>query len=117
MEYLTADAVAPEWKQLDQFVVNELQAVFQLDALSTSHKISHEVFNPQEISEIFDRISYAKGSTIIRMMAHFLTNPIQLGVSGKRNGYVPQETLILPGGVGVHKADLLQTNHIGVGMP
>ncbi|XP_033167366.1 aminopeptidase N isoform X1 [Drosophila mauritiana] len=76
MEYLTADAVAPEWKQLDQFVVNELQAVFQLDALSTSHKISHEVFNPQEISEIFDRISYAKGSTIIRMMAHFLTNPI-----------------------------------------
>jgi len=76
MEYLTADAVAPEWKQLDQFVVNELQTVFQLDALSTSHKISHEVFNPQEITEIFDRISYAKGSTIIRMMAHFLTNPV-----------------------------------------
>ncbi|XP_022215617.2 aminopeptidase N [Drosophila obscura] len=76
MEYITADAVAPEWKQLDQFVVNELQTVFQLDALSTSHKISHQVFNPQEISEIFDRISYAKGSAIIRMMAHFLTNPV-----------------------------------------
>ncbi|XP_068157458.1 aminopeptidase N [Drosophila tropicalis] len=76
MEYITADAIAPEWKQLDQFVVNELQSVFQLDALSTSHKISQEVYNPQEISEIFDRISYAKGSTIIRMMAHFLTDSV-----------------------------------------
>ncbi|ALC47212.1 CG14516 [Drosophila busckii] len=76
MEFLTANAVAPEWKLLDEFVVNELQTVFQLDALTTSHKISQEVGNPQEISEIFDRISYAKGSTVIRMMSHFLTDAV-----------------------------------------
>lgn len=76
MEYLTANAVAPEWKLLDEFVVNELQTVFQLDALTTSHKISQEVGNPQEIFELFDRISYAKGSTVIRMMSHFLTDTV-----------------------------------------
>ncbi|KAM7359628.1 suppressor of ER stress-induced death isoform 1-T6 [Cochliomyia hominivorax] len=76
MEYLTVDAIQPEWKTMDQFVVNELQNVFQLDALSTSHKISVEVGNPEEINEIFDRISYGKGSTIIRMMSHFLTSTV-----------------------------------------
>ncbi|XP_034485827.1 aminopeptidase N [Drosophila innubila] len=79
MEYLTANAVAPEWKLLDEFVVNELQTVFQLDALTTSHKISQEVGNPQEIFELFDRISYAKGSTVIRMMSHFLTDIVFRG--------------------------------------
>ncbi|XP_036344816.1 aminopeptidase N-like [Rhagoletis pomonella] len=82
MEYFTVDAIHPEWKPQDQFVVNELQNVFQLDALSSSHRISVEVFNPDEISEIFDRISYAKGSTIIRMMNHFLTTKVfQRGLS------------------------------------
>ncbi|CAD6993579.1 unnamed protein product [Ceratitis capitata] len=76
MEYITVDAIHPEWKPQDQFVVSELQNVFQLDALSSSHKISVEVFNPDEISEIFDRISYGKGSTIIRMMSHFLTTKV-----------------------------------------
>ncbi|XP_064549574.1 aminopeptidase N [Drosophila montana] len=79
MEYLTANAVAPEWKLLDEFVVNELQTVFQLDALATTHKISQEVGNPQEIFQLFDRISYAKGSTVIRMMSHFLTDAVFRG--------------------------------------
>ncbi|XP_067616976.1 aminopeptidase N [Eurosta solidaginis] len=76
MEYITVDAIQPDWKTQDQFVVNELQSTFHLDALSSSHKISVEVFNPDEISEIFDRISYGKGATIIRMMSHFLTSKV-----------------------------------------
>lgn len=73
MEYVGIDAVEPSWKSMDQFVLNEVQAVFTLDALSTSHKIWIEVRNPDEINEIFDRISYGKGAAIIRMMYHFLT--------------------------------------------
>jgi aminopeptidase N len=61
---------------MDQFVINELQSVFGLDALSSSHQISVTVNNPDEINEIFDRISYAKGATIIRMMDHFLTTSV-----------------------------------------
>ena len=42
------------------------------DALPTSHPISVKVKHPDEINEIFDRISYGKGATIVRMMYHFL---------------------------------------------
>lgn len=76
MEYLGVDAIEPQWTPMDQFVINELQNVFTLDALSSSHKISVEVGNPDEINEIFDRISYGKGATIIRMMSHFLTSDV-----------------------------------------
>lgn len=96
--------VEPDWRVLDQFVVSEVQMVFGLDALQSSHPVSIEVGNPDEINEIFDRISYAKGNSlefcskesrlsenyknyqlyiypsagasIIRMMDHFLTTPV-----------------------------------------
>lgn len=79
MEYVGVDDVEPTWKSMDQFVVHELQGVFTLDALSTSHKIWIEVDNPEEINEIFDRISYGKGATIIRMMDNFLTSKVFKG--------------------------------------
>lgn len=83
MEYLGVEAVEPDWKPIDQFVVNEVHTVFALDALANSHPISvKEVENPDEINEIFDRISYAKGAAIIRMLASFLTDKVfRTGVS------------------------------------
>ena len=50
-----------------------LWTLIQIDALESSHPISIEVKHPDEINEIFDRISYAKGASILRMMDHFLT--------------------------------------------
>lgn len=50
------------WKILEQFVIFDLQNVFALDALESSHPISIEVGHPDEINEIFDRISYGKGN-------------------------------------------------------
>lgn len=59
-----------------------------LDALKSSHQISIKVNNPDEINDIFDRISYSKGkytksvvfvrqqvlgAAILRMMQHFLS--------------------------------------------
>jgi aminopeptidase N len=54
--------VEPSWKILEQFVIFDLQNVFALDALESSHPISIEVGHPDEINEIFDRISYGKGN-------------------------------------------------------
>lgn len=76
VEYIGVDHVEPKWRMLDQFVVEEVQNVFKVDGLSSSHQISIPVNNPDEISEIFDHISYAKGASIIRMMSHFLTEPV-----------------------------------------
>ena len=47
--------------------------IFRIDALESSHPISIPVKHPDEIQEIFDRISYGKGAAIIRMMDKFLT--------------------------------------------
>ncbi|KAL5283636.1 hypothetical protein ACFFRR_006103 [Megaselia abdita] len=86
MEYLVVDEIARNWRTMDQFVVNELHGVLVFDALSSSHKISVQVGNPDEINEIFDRISYGKGATIIRMMDHFLTSKIfRLGLKNYLN--------------------------------
>lgn len=76
VEYIGVDHVEPKWRMLDQFVVEEVQNVFKVDGLSSSHQISIPVNNPDEISEIFDHISYAKGASIIRMMNHFLTEDV-----------------------------------------
>lgn len=73
LEYVGTDSIEPAWKSMDMFVIHEVQGVFQLDALKTSHQISVQVQNPEEINDIFDRISYGKGATVIRMMRHFLT--------------------------------------------
>ena len=48
---------------MEQFVTGEVQHVMTTDALESSHPISIEVRHPDEINEIFDRISYEKGET------------------------------------------------------
>ncbi|CAH1790157.1 unnamed protein product [Owenia fusiformis] len=73
VEYLGVDFVHPEWKMMEQFVVEDLEDVFKLDGLASSHPVYVPVGHPDEINEIFDRISYAKGASIIRMMNNFLT--------------------------------------------
>ncbi|XP_012230834.1 aminopeptidase N [Linepithema humile] len=87
VEYIGMDAVEPSWKVLEQFVIHDLQNVFALDALESSHPISIKVGHPDEISEIFDKISYGKGASIIRMMDHFLTTKVfKQGLTNYLNG-------------------------------
>ncbi|KAG5672285.1 hypothetical protein PVAND_002422 [Polypedilum vanderplanki] len=76
MEDVIVDHIEPAWNSKDLFVVNELHQVFRLDALLSSHKVSVEVQNPDQISEIFDSISYSKGAALIRSMEYFLTTEV-----------------------------------------
>lgn len=88
MEHIVVDHLEPSWKSKDLFVINELHQVFALDALTTSHKISIEVSNPDQINEIFDSISYSKGASIIRSMENFLTREVfQRGLSNYLNQF------------------------------
>lgn len=48
--------------QEGQFLVSDLQRVMGLDAQLTSHPIVQPVNHPDEITEIFDVISYSKVS-------------------------------------------------------
>ena len=62
----------PEASILERFCIDNTHDTFDMDSLATSHPISAKVTHPNQINELFDRISYGKGASIIRMMFHFL---------------------------------------------
>ena len=72
MEYLATDYCYPEWNIWKQFIYEHMSRGFKLDSLKSSHPIEIEVNHPSEIDEIFDSISYSKGSSIIRMLYTYL---------------------------------------------
>lgn len=72
MEYLTVDHIFPEWKVWDLYLTERYSIALRLDALVGSHPIEVPVHHPNEINEIFDAVSYAKGSAVIRMLADYL---------------------------------------------
>ena len=72
IEYLAIDHIFPEWDIWTQFVASEMGVALSLDALKNTHPIEVEVGHPAEISEIFDKVSYSKGSSILRMLHEYL---------------------------------------------
>ncbi|ESP00390.1 hypothetical protein LOTGIDRAFT_238560 [Lottia gigantea] len=62
----------PEWKMFDQFVLDIVHSAFEMDGLTTSHPVNVPVSNVDQISDIFDDISYKKAASIIRMVNFFL---------------------------------------------
>ena len=72
IEYLATNAIFPEWEIWDQFIVTEHNDALSLDGLANTHPIQVEVKHPSEIVEIFDQVSYAKGASVIHMLATYL---------------------------------------------
>ncbi|KAI5308150.1 Aminopeptidase 2 mitochondrial [Ascosphaera atra] len=62
----------PEWKVWEGYVTDNLQMALALDALRSSHPIEVPVKRADEINQIFDAISYSKGSSVIRMMSKYI---------------------------------------------
>ena len=71
-EYLCIDHCYPDFNIWKHFVSQDLMSALQLDSLSNSHPIEVEVGHPSELDEIFDEISYCKGSSVIRMLHNYL---------------------------------------------
>lgn len=55
-----------------QFVSDGMQTAYGLDALRSSHPIEVPVRDALDVDQIFDAISYLKGSSVIRMLATHL---------------------------------------------
>lgn len=66
---------------MDQFIFTP-QGVMGLDATLASHPIVQTAENPDQITELFDSITYSKGSSVIRMLEDFVGSDVfSLGVS------------------------------------
>ena len=72
MEFVAVNKLFPEWNVWDEFVQSVYGVALSLDAMESSHPVEVDVETSDEISEIFDTISYAKGASIIRMCSEVL---------------------------------------------
>ncbi|XP_053671112.1 glutamyl aminopeptidase-like [Anopheles nili] len=73
IEYKGMHAANPSWGIEEQFIIDDLHGVLNLDATIGSHPIVMSVENPNQITEIFDTITYSKGASVIRMLEDFVT--------------------------------------------
>ncbi|KAK1833949.1 peptidase family M1-domain-containing protein [Podospora conica] len=67
--WLAIDHLHPEWEVWPQFVNEGMTDAFLLDSVRASHPIQVPVRDVLEVNQIFDKISYLKGCSMIRMLA------------------------------------------------
>ena len=72
MEFVALEHLFPEWNAWVEFVQGVMGLALSLDCMKSSHPVEVQVNHPDEITEIFDAISYAKGASIIRMISSFI---------------------------------------------
>jgi len=88
MQYYAVDRVWPKFKLWDQFASDVLIPSLQLDALENSHPVKVAVRNPREIDEVFDKISYRKGASLIRMLHSVMgEEAFQVGIRSYMTSY------------------------------
>lgn len=72
MSWYSCNTFYPEWKVWQGYVTDTLQGALSLDSLRSSHPIEVPVKRADEINQIFDAISYSKGSCVLRMISKYL---------------------------------------------
>ncbi|CAK7901281.1 aminopeptidase 2 [[Candida] anglica] len=82
MSWYACDSLYPDWKVWESYVSDSLQHALTLDALRASHPIEVPVKRADEINQIFDAISYSKGSSLLKMISRWLGEDVFIkGVS------------------------------------
>jgi len=72
MEFIAVTEFFPEWDYWTDFDHEVFGTALRVDAFLSSHPIEVEVNHPDEIHQIFDTISYAKGASVIRMISEYI---------------------------------------------
>ena len=72
MQYLCIDAIFPQFNVFNQFCSDTLVPALGMDALENSHPIEVPLSDASEISQVFDKITYCKGASVINMLHQFV---------------------------------------------
>lgn len=115
MGNLCVDRLFPQWNYEEEQTVYNFMSVSSFDALRSSHPIVVPIKNPNNVNEIFDTISYKKGSFLLRMMSLFLgEETLKQGVSNYLQKYkyqnADQDNLWEALTVEAHKKKILPSN-------
>ncbi|XP_059138989.1 aminopeptidase A-like [Physella acuta] len=68
LEYEGVLDLEPDWDSMTQFLATNVFKVMKQDSELASHPIVANIVEPNEISSVFDDISYSKGSSVTRML-------------------------------------------------
>ncbi|XP_077203783.1 endoplasmic reticulum aminopeptidase 1 [Paroedura picta] len=71
MEYVSVNITDPDLG-VEEFFLDKYFGAMEVDALNSSHPISTAVEDPTQIQEMFDEVSYDKGSCILNMLRDYL---------------------------------------------
>ncbi|HEY3427932.1 MAG TPA: M1 family metallopeptidase [Acidimicrobiia bacterium] len=72
MEFKATDAMRPEWKRWLTFAAIDRPWALGVDALAATRPVEFEVGSPDEANEMFDALTYGKGSSLLRMIEQFI---------------------------------------------
>ena len=72
MEMKATDSRRPEWKRWLAFCAVERPWAMEVDHLSTTRAVEFEVNSPEEADQMFDALTYGKGSSVLRMIEQFI---------------------------------------------
>ncbi len=72
MASVALDQLFPQWHIWTKFVLSDQTRGLLLDSLPSTHPIEVEVEHPNQISQIFDDISYRKGASVLRMLTNYI---------------------------------------------
>ncbi|KAL8203602.1 UNVERIFIED_CONTAM: Endoplasmic reticulum aminopeptidase 1, partial [Gekko kuhli] len=75
MEYVSVNITHPDLGVEDYFLDKYFDAM-EVDALHSSHPITTAVEDPTQILEMFDEVSYDKGSCILNMLRDYLGSKV-----------------------------------------
>ena len=69
MEHFAVDFLFPEFKIWEQYSVDAFGDALRLDSLRSSHPIIVPIIHAEEVDQVFDAISYRKGSVVVKMIS------------------------------------------------
>ena len=72
MEMKAAEAMRPEWKRWLSFAGGERPWAYGVDSLASTRPVEFEVNSPEEAHEMFDALTYGKGSAVLRMLEQYI---------------------------------------------
>ncbi len=84
METKITDALEPSFDPWADFILRTAgkEAALDGDSLRSTHPVRSRVSSPEELSQIFDEISYGKGSSVLAMLDRYLgEEPFRAGVT------------------------------------
>jgi aminopeptidase 2 len=122
MSWYSCNTFYPEWKVWESYVTDTLQGALSLDSLRSSHPVEVPVKRADEVNQIFDAISYSKGSCILRMISKYVGEDVFMeGIRKylKRHAYGNTQTgdlwaaLSQASGKDIGKVMDIWTKHVG----